>query len=208
MKNSIKYCIKSIFLLAFLIISGCQSTATENVTTQNADSSIRAADMSFVPLILSENGIYKNDINQVENPLVTLQKAGCNYIRIRLWVNPVDATSSLVEVKTLALQVKSLGMKVWLCMHYSDTWADPGNQTTPTAWANLNFTDLKQAVLQHTSAAIAEIKSDIVQIGNEINSGLLWPKAHLYNQQNQSLETNFHFLLCHHPATYIEWNKC
>lgn len=174
--------------LFFLFLLACNTSQPTLETIQEEDAFIRAADMSFVPLILSENYQYLNANNQVENPLLTLQKAGCNTIRIRLWVNPVDATSSLGEVKMLAQQVRNLKMKVWLCIHYSDTWADPGSQTTPSAWANFSFLDLKQAVSIYTTTAISEIKPEIVQIGNEINSGFMWPNGHLYNQESQCLQ--------------------
>jgi arabinogalactan endo-1,4-beta-galactosidase len=84
--------------------------------------------------------------------------------------------------------VKQAGMKVWLTVHYSDTWADPGQQTTPAAWQNLSFTALKTAVADYTATIITEIQPDIIQIGNEINSGLLWPKGNLIEQESQCLD--------------------
>ena len=29
--------------------------------------------------------------------------------------------------------------KVWLTVHFSDTWADPAHQTTPLEWQGLSF---------------------------------------------------------------------
>ena len=165
------------------------SCSSDEKTTEPIveDTFIRAADVSFLPLIESENTIFYN-ANQPENVLTTLKNAGCNTIRIRLWKNPTDSHSGLAEVKALAQRVKQAGMKVWLTVHYSDSWADPGNQTTPTAWQNLSFADLKLAVASYTSTVLTEINPDIIQIGNEINSGLLWPKGNLINQESQCLE--------------------
>jgi arabinogalactan endo-1,4-beta-galactosidase len=62
----------------------------------------------------------------------------------------------LAEVKTLANRVKNAGMKVWLTVHYSDTWADLGQQTTPIEWQSLNFNDLKTTAVNYTSIILTE----------------------------------------------------
>jgi arabinogalactan endo-1,4-beta-galactosidase len=151
------------------------------------DDFIRAADISFLPQIESAGVVLYNN-TKAEDMLTTLKNAGCNTIRIRLWKNPADGHSGLTEVKALAARVKQAGLKVWLTVHYSDTWADPGVQTTPDEWKNLSFADLKIAVATYTSSIITEINPDIIQIGNEINSGLLWPQGHLINQEAQCID--------------------
>lgn len=151
------------------------------------DNFIRAADVSYLPLIESEGTIYKHN-GQAENALTTLKNAGCNTIRIRLWKNPSDAHSGLAEVKTLALRAKNAGIKVWLSVHYSDTWADPGNQTTPAEWQTLSLNDLKTAVASYTATVLSEIHPDIFQIGNETNDGMLWPLGKLSTNETQYLQ--------------------
>jgi arabinogalactan endo-1,4-beta-galactosidase len=79
-------------------------------------------------------------------------------------------------------------MKVWLTVHYSDTWADPGSQTPPSDWTSLSFANLKTAVSNYTTLLMTEIQPDIIQIGNEINSGFLWPQGHLINNESQCLQ--------------------
>ena len=150
------------------------------------DTFIRAADISFLPEIESSGTILYNN-TKAEDMLTTLKTAGCNAVRIRLWKNPSNGHSGMTEVKALVVRVKKAGMKVWLTVHYSDTWADPAVQTIPAEWKNLSFTDLKTAVATYTSTIITEINPDIIQIGNEINSGLLWPQGHLINQEVQCL---------------------
>lgn len=152
-----------------------------------ADDFIRAADISYLPEIESAGAVFTNN-GKAENMLTTLKNAGCNTIRIRLWKNPANGHSGLAEVKTLAARVKQAGLKVWLTVHYSDNWADPGIQTTPAEWKDLPFADLKTAVATYTSTIITEINPDIIQIGNEINSGLLWPQGHLINKETQCID--------------------
>ena len=65
--------------------------------------------------------------------------------------------------------------------HYSDTWADPGHQTKPAAWENFDIPTLNKALYDHTrSGRGVRLKAqgttpDMVQIGNEVTNGMLWP---------------------------------
>ena len=189
---------KKIFiLLAVLLLAACSSNdsgvpastpiASPTPIPTPSESFIRGVDVSFIPLIESENVIYKHN-GVAQDPLTTLKNAGCNTVRIRLWKNPSVNQSTFNEVKTLAARAKNAGFKVWLTVHYSDTWADPGNQTTPAEWQNLSFNNLKTAVENYTATILSEINPDIIQIGNEINSGFLWPVGHLINNESQSLQ--------------------
>jgi arabinogalactan endo-1,4-beta-galactosidase len=179
--------IRAIFYCTLLLFSfSCSNENSSNDISQEVF--IKGADMSFLPLIENEGTQYFNATNQSEDALLTLKKAGCNTIRIRIWNNSLENLSSFTEVKALAQRVKNAGMKVWLCVHYSDTWADPGAQTIPAAWANLSFSDLKIAFANYTSMLVTEIKPDIIQIGNEINNGFMWPKADLVTHENEFLE--------------------
>ena len=181
-----------IVLLCVLLQTACSSdseksdggTVTPPVVTSDF---IKAADISFLPEIEAAGVVFTNN-GKTEDMLTTLKSAGCNTIRIRLWKDPANGHSGLTEVKTLAQRVKKAGLKVWLTVHYSDDWADPAVQTTPAAWKNLSFTDLKAAVASYTTTILTEINPDIIQIGNEINTGLLWPQGHLINKEAQCID--------------------
>jgi arabinogalactan endo-1,4-beta-galactosidase len=80
----------------------------------------------------------------------------------------------------MAIRLKALGIKLLVDFHYSDDWADPGKQNKPAAWKDLDFEQLKMAVYEHTfdvcnSLAMQGTPPEMVQLGNEINSGMLWP---------------------------------
>jgi len=187
-----KSIIRLALILTGLFLFSCSSNEPEVTpdpipNNPDTDAFIRAADMSFLPLIESEGTIFKKN-GVAENAITTLKNAGCNTIRIRIWKNPSDNHSGLAEVKALALRVKQAGMKVWLTVHYSDTWADPGNQTPPSDWTSLSLANLKTAVSNYTTLLMTEIQPDIIQIGNEINSGFLWPQGHLINNESQCLQ--------------------
>jgi arabinogalactan endo-1,4-beta-galactosidase len=143
---------------------------------------IKGVDASFIPEIRLSNMITKNANGQVEDMLLTLKNAGVNTIRLRIWNNPVKEHSGLEEVKNFSNEIKNLGLKVWLTIHYSDTWADPGAQTKPSDWNGLTFVQLKDSLRIYTSKIVNEIKPDYIQIGNEINNGFLWPEGSFLNQ--------------------------
>lgn len=176
-----------ILLLLTISLFSCSSDSKDETEPIVEDNFIRAADMSYLPLIESEGTVYKNN-NISENALTTLKNAGCNTIRVRLWKNPINAHSGFNEVKTFAQRIKQAGMKVWLTVHYSDTWADPAHQEKPAEWQSLSFTDLKTAVTNYTNQIMTEINPDIIQIGNETNDGMLWPQGKLTTNESQFLQ--------------------
>lgn len=138
---------------------------------------IKGVDMSALPLINSKNMLFYNLENQLEAPLITLKKAGINTIRIRIWNQPASSFSNYAAMKKFAHDIKQSGFKLWVDLHYSDTWADPGHQQKPKAWALLSFSALKDSVTEFTTKVMKDFEPDFIQIGNEINNGLLWPEG-------------------------------
>lgn len=176
---------RNIFKIIFLLLILFSFSCNKEEATVQTDDFIKAADMSFLPLIESEGTIFYNSQMVAEDALLTLKKSGCNTIRIRLWHTPTDNQSSFNEVKILSQRVKNLGMKVWLTVHYSDTWADPGHQIKPQAWNNLTFNQLKIQFENYTAQIVSEIQPDIFQIGNEINNGFIYPEGNLSSNESQ-----------------------
>lgn len=136
---------------------------------------VRAVDISFLPELRTAGVEFKNQTGTKREALSLLKEAGVNTVRLRVWHTPVAGKSGLPEVKSFAKELKDEGFKVWLTVHYSDTWADPGKQTKPEAWKNLSTDVLKDSVVAYTRKIMEAIQPDYIQIGNEINGGLLWP---------------------------------
>ena len=147
------------------------------------------ADISALPQ-LEARGMKFSDKGVEKDPILIMKDHGFNYIRLRLFNDPAGnggyspgrGFCDLEHTKQMAKRIKAAGMKFLLDFHYSDTWADPGKQYKPAAWKNLSFPDLKKALYDFTKKTIQELKDqgttpDMVQIGNEINHGLLWPEG-------------------------------
>jgi len=146
----------------------------------NSDPStfIKGADVSFIPQIEDLGGVYKeNDIPQ--DPLKIFKDYGFNYIRLKLWHTPTENYNNLNKILYMAKRIKDRDLKFLLNFHYSDTWADPGKQYKPAAWDGIDFDVLKDSVYIYTKTVMQALNTqqtlpDMVQIGNEITSGMLW----------------------------------
>jgi arabinogalactan endo-1,4-beta-galactosidase len=174
-----------LFGALFILAGACSKEEQPNPPGKEL---INAADISFLPEIEATGTKFFNADGNQEDVLLTLKKNGVNTIRLRLWHNPVSIHSSFQEVKSFAERIKQQGLKVWLSVHYSDTWADPGAQSPPTLWNNLSFDTLKDSVYNYTKKIITEIDPDYIQIGNEINSGILLPAGDISNNPSQFTE--------------------
>jgi arabinogalactan endo-1,4-beta-galactosidase len=139
---------------------------------------IKGADVSFIPQIEDNGGIYRQN-DTIADPLQIFKDHGINYIRLKIWHTPAVDYNNLAKILYMAERIKNMDLKFLLDFHYSDTWADPSHQQKPAAWQNLSFEQLKDSVYSYTKNVFAKLNDqgtlpDMVQIGNEINSGMLW----------------------------------
>lgn len=145
------------------------------------------ADVSALERIEQAGGVFR-DAGQAGDAIAILRAHGANGFRLRLFVAPNDSdvqVNDLDYTVRMASRVKAAGATLLLDLHYSDTWADPAHQTTPAAWAALPFDSLEAEVERYADSVIARLKQagalpDIVQIGNEIDAGMLWPLGALH----------------------------
>lgn len=181
-----------IFIYLVLFLVSCSDDSGEEVVNPPEPdiptAFVNGADLSSLPMLDSKNIEFFNENNEKVEMLSYLKSNGLNTVRIRIWNHPEDVHSSFDEVKTFSKKVKSLGLKVWITVHYSDTWADPGNQAPPEKWKNIPYEDLKDSVYNYTAKIINEINPDIIQIGNEINSGFLFPYGKISDNEAQFIE--------------------
>ena len=156
---------------------------------------IKGADVSMLAEVEKHGGKFFDEHGNPQDAMAILKENGFNYIRLRLWVDPKDAdgkpygggNNDLVTTIALAQRAKANGMKFLLDYHYSDFWTDPARQNKPKAWTNMNIDQLTEAVYQHTKTTMdafakAGVLPDMVQVGNEINGGMLWPEGKSWGQ--------------------------
>jgi arabinogalactan endo-1,4-beta-galactosidase len=163
--------------------------------TKKIEKSI-GADISWLPEIESHGAKFFEN-GKEKDMIKILADHGFNYIRLRIFVNPenekgyspVNGFCGLEYTKQMAARAKKYGMKLLLNFHYSDYWADPQQQNKPETWKDLDFATLKDSVKSYTKRVLAALRDqgtlpEMVQIGNEINHGMLWPDGHIGNLDN------------------------
>lgn len=132
----------------------------------------------------------------VETECMTLLRGlGMNSIRLRVWVNPAEGWNNKGDVLVKAWRAHQLGMRLMIDFHYSDSWADPGQQTKPAAWSSYSLDELQTAVAQHTEEVLQALKEkgitpEWVQVGNETRNGMLWDEGRASDHMDQYAALN------------------
>ncbi len=163
------------------------ASAVYTMVLPPASATVVGADVGWLTQLESMGYTWTDPTGATGSALQILKSHGVNTIRIRTFVNPSIVSGTLgvgdndqAGSIALAQLANSMGFKIMIDFHYSDTWADPGHQTTPAAWANESYADLQTGVYNYTFNFMTALAADgiypqYVQLGNEINSGMLWP---------------------------------
>lgn len=176
-----------------LDIKPIQAASNNIASVVNSSEYIRGFDASALYALERNGAIFYDSDNSEKDMLSILKNHGVNWIRLRVWNNPYSQAAGTAEntgfcdinkAKEISVRAKALGMKVLIDFHYSDTWADPGKQNLPAAWdkyAN-DAKALAEAVYDFTKISLTILKvagatPDMVQIGNEIDSGMFLKKS-------------------------------
>jgi arabinogalactan endo-1,4-beta-galactosidase len=178
----------SVLLFALLAFSACKKTeapfqiATPAPTPTAPSGFALGADISWLTEMESAGKKFYNTAGVEQDLLTVLKGVGMNTVRLRVWVNPANGWNNTADVVAKAVRAKNQSMRVMIDFHYSDSWADPGKQTKPAAWAAQDINGLKASVANHTTDVLKAVKAagvtpEWVQVGNETNNGMLWPEG-------------------------------
>jgi len=174
---SIRYLV--FILFAALVILKSSISAAQPVTPAPF---LLGADISALAQA-EQRGAPFSDDGKPGDAIAIFRRHGWNCFRLRLFVNPTGrggTVNTLDYTRLLAKRIKAAGAVLILDIHYSDTWADPQHQIKPAAWKEMDIAGLENAVEKYTAQVIGDLKKNdampqIVQIGNEITGGTLWP---------------------------------
>ena len=185
----LKKIIPSVTLILSVILFSCSKGGSTGTTvtppvTKPTDTTVytfaQGADISWVTQMESAGNLFYDSSGKQQDCFYLMKSLGMNTIRLRAWVNPTAGWNNTSDVVAKAVRATQQGFKVLLDFHYSDTWADPGDQNIPAAWAGQTITQLDTSVYQYTQSVLKTLKSNgvtpsWVQAGNETNNGMLWP---------------------------------
>lgn len=146
----------------------------------------KGADISWVTQMEDSGRRFYSAAGVATDCFQLMQSLDINVIRLRVWVNPAGGWCGTQDVVNKALRAKALGQRVLIDFHYSDTWADPGHQTKPAAWAGYDFPTLVATVTSYTQGVLDTLKAagvvpSWVEVGNEVDNGMLWPDGQATN---------------------------
>jgi arabinogalactan endo-1,4-beta-galactosidase len=143
------------------------------------------ADLSFLRQAEQSGRVFK-DGSRPSPGLQIFRNHGYNWIRLRVFVEPVGEglPNDLNYTIAMAQEAKGLGYHFLLDFHYANSWADPGKQPTPASWMGLSHRKRVRKVYEYTRDTIiafreAGVLPDMVQVGNEVTNGILWPDGRL-----------------------------
>mgnify|MGYP001226715606 CR=1 FL=1 len=177
--------VTAVLLFSILTSGGCKKKKPAEPTPDTPavqTGFAKGADVGWVTEMEAAGIKFYNAAGREMECMALLKSLGMNTIRLRVWVNPSPSWNNAADVVAKAVRAKNLGMRVMINFHYSDSWADPGKQTKPAAWASMSFADMKNALSVHTTDVLRQLKTagvtpEWVQVGNETNNGMLWPEG-------------------------------
>ncbi len=172
-------------LAAACIFSLAACNDDDNTTPQKAKEYdmtgfAKGADVSWLTQMEASGYKFYNASGTEQDCMALLRDLGMNSIRLRVWVDPTTGWCNKQDVLIKAWRAHNLGMRLMIDFHYSDTWADPGKQNIPAAWADYDLEQMKTAVANHTKEVLQLLKDngidvEWVQIGNETRTGMMKP---------------------------------
>lgn len=172
---------------AFLLAASLTQASTNEYWT--------GADMSFIPQYQDLKAEFKRESRAID-PLALAKETGSNTLRLRVWVDPKDGYCSKQQTLAVAKSAWKQGLRLMIDFHYSDWWADPGHQVKPKAWNGLTVEQIASKVEEHTYEVLSDLvkqgtPADLVQVGNEIRTGMIWPEGQLWTKEKGNSQEAF-----------------
>lgn len=163
-------------------------------TTAEVPSFAKGADISWLTEMESKGYTFTSPAGVPMECTALMKELGCNAVRYRVWVNPTGGWCNKDDVLAKALRAQKLGLAIMIDFHYSDSWADPGQQNPPAAWKNMNASEMAAALGAHTKEVLQLLKDNSVdvawvQVGNETNTGMCWPTGSVSSSSAQNFIT-------------------
>ena len=186
LRRTAAFLILALLLTMFAVLPASSATeiTVEPIDFHNPDF-IRGMDVSSVIALENSGVTYTDESGKKQDLLRILADHGVNYIRVRVWNDPYDADgrgygggdSDTAKAAQIGRRAAKYGMKLLVDVHYSDFWAEPAKQKSPKAWEGMRLEERVQAVQTFTADSLNAIRAagadiGMVQIGNEINSGI------------------------------------
>lgn len=204
----------------WLALALCGGLLVAGPSKLSAAAFARGADIGWLSQFEARGVKWRNPAGVPQEPLQILTDFGLNAIRLRVFVHPpADGMVNgfplgfcdPASVVAMAVRAQKAGFsRIMIDFHYSDTWADPGKQPKPSAWADHSFEQLMRDVYQHTHDVMealvkAGVRPEWVQVGNEINNGMIWPdgRTQHFEQLTQLINRGYEAVKAVDPTAMV-----
>ncbi|WNJ19389.1 glycosyl hydrolase 53 family protein [Pontibacter sp. G13] len=186
-------------------IWGCQAPEPP-VEPNPSPPAILSLDLSEYQALARSGFIFRDAEGTPVELLSFCREKGVDLMRLRLWKEAQNPDHGWDSVGKTIGEIRGEGMGIWLTVHLSDTWADPGHQSIPPSWQGLTFEELRDSVSAYFYKIASEWQPEVIQIGNEINSGFLLPYGHRFDhpwQYQQLIAAATHSIRAASPRAQI-----
>ena len=177
---------KSFFVLCVLLV------AARAMAQRAAGDFWLGADISGTTQVEHSGVQLRNAQGEPRENTALMRELGLNAVRLRVWVDPSEhgGFSGKDDVVVMARRARDWGMALMIDFHYSDWWADPGQQNIPAAWREMDYDEMRRALAAHTRDVLQAIRREgidvkWVQVGNETTNGMLWPMGRAKDHMRQ-----------------------
>lgn len=149
---------------------------------------VGGADISWYTEMAADGRKFYNAEGKEQSCPGLMKDLGLQAIRLRVWIEASTPYHQLTDVVQKAIAAHEQKLDIMIDFHFSDFFADPSRQHTPSSWSQLSITELTEAVSQHTRQVLTTLKTAgvnprWVQIGNETHNGMLWPTGQLWDEK-------------------------
>lgn len=142
-------------------------------------------DLSFVKSAEEKGHTYYDIDGKEASPWEIFRNHGFNWGRLMICTEPSYLGQGIDYVIKGAGELKSRGYHFVLDYMLTDGWSNPMSQNVPKEWQGLSALGLEKKTYDFVHSTLTRLKEEgtmpeIVQIGNEVSNGILWPSGRVF----------------------------
>ena len=175
-------------VLAGVLLSSVALNAQGGITTDQLpfdNDYCFGLDMSFVKRAEDRGQVFYDTDGTAKSPWEMFRSHGYNWGRLMICSEPSYLGQGIDNVVKGAKELRGYGYRFLLDYMFSDNWSNPMLQPVPESWKGLDPDELEKAVYDFVYSTMTKLKEegvlpDMVQIGNEVSNGMLWPHGRVF----------------------------
>lgn len=189
----------SLFLALGCMLSGISLNAQGGVSTDQLpfdNDYCFGVDLSFVKSSQERGRKFYDTDGTERTPWEIFRNHGYNWGRLMICTEPSYLGQGIDYVVEGAKELKKHGYHFLLDYMLSDDWSNPMRQPVPKSWQELSPKELEAQMYDFVYSTMSRLKAEgvmpeMVQIGNEISNGALWPTGRVFYGDEKKDRSNW-----------------